>query len=195
MIEKTSFTVSDVSPFGDMWHFLLNAAADSSPVVFAFKSRKQANVCRRLMKEVIARAVAAPQPGEGGPPHVPISWGELIDKVTILEIKEDKIESENALRNIRQELSTLQGVARAVVAADDGMGELKSQLATINERLWRTEDAIRAKEVRLEFDPEFVELARLVYKLNDERSALKRAINIRLKSAIIEEKSYRAGPS
>jgi len=125
-------------------------------------------------------------------PQVPVSWGELIDKVTILEIKRDNIETEDALRNVRLELSLLEAVARPALAAGNEIIELKSRLAAVNEKLWQVEDSIREREARLEFDARFVELARLVYKLNDERSALKRAINIMLKSAIVEEKSYRA---
>ena len=127
-------------------------------------------------------------------PEIPVSWGELIDKITILEIKRDNVETGDALRNVGLELSLLEAVAQPVLAAGDEITGLKSRLAAVNEKLWQIENSIREKEVRLEFDAGFVELARLVYKLNDERSALKRAINTMLKSAIIEEKSYRATP-
>jgi hypothetical protein len=127
-------------------------------------------------------------------PEIPVSWGELIDKITILEIKRDNVETGDALRNVGLELSLLEAVAQPVLAAGDEITGLKSRLAAVNEKLWQIENSIREKEVRLEFDAGFVELARLVYKLNDERSALKRAINTMLKSAIIEEKSYRAMP-
>jgi len=126
-------------------------------------------------------------------PQIPVSWGELIDKITILEIKRGNIESEGALRNVGLELSLLQAIAQPVLAAGE-ITALKSRLAAVNEELWQIENLIREKELRLEFDASFVELARLVYKLNDERSALKRAVNTMLKSAIIEEKSYRAAP-
>jgi hypothetical protein len=127
-------------------------------------------------------------------PEIPVSWGELIDKITILEIKRDNVETGDALRNVGLELSLLEAVAQPVLAVGDEITGLKSRLAAVNEKLWQIENSIREKEVRLEFDAGFVELARLVYKLNDERSALKRAINTMLKSAIIEEKSYRAMP-
>ena len=127
-------------------------------------------------------------------PQIPVSWGELIDKITILEIKRDNLETGDALRNVGLELSLLEAVAQPVLAAGDEITGLKLRLAAVNEKLWQIENSIREKEARLEFDARFVELARLVYKLNDERSALKRAINTMLKSAIIEEKSYRAMP-
>jgi hypothetical protein len=124
-------------------------------------------------------------------PTVPVSWGELIDKVTILEIKSAKIANPAALANIRRELAWLQAIAQPILAEDLVAG-LKRQLKEVNEALWQIEDHIREKEAAAEFDSEFIELARSVYKRNDERSALKRQINAQLNSEIVEEKSYAA---
>jgi hypothetical protein len=121
---------------------------------------------------------------------VPISPGELIDKITILRIKSQRIADEAKLKNVRLELDALQrtwaasSYARADVAADE------SALLAVNERLWVIEDAIRDKERCGEFDAEFIRLARAVYFENDARAAIKRRINLRLGSEIIEEKSY-----
>jgi hypothetical protein len=122
-------------------------------------------------------------------PTAPVSWGELIDKVTILEIKDAKIANSTALINIRHELALLQAIARPILAERQIAG-LKTRLREVNEALWQIEDRIREKEAAAEFDSEFIELARSVYKTNDERSALKRQINTQLGSAIVEEKSY-----
>ncbi len=123
-------------------------------------------------------------------PSVPVSWGELIDKVTILEIKSEKLQSVAALANVRHELALLQALVAPVVAESDEVAELKSRLKAINEKLWDIEDRIREKEASAEFDAEFIALARSVYKTNDERSALKKRINAQLRSTITEEKSY-----
>ena len=123
-------------------------------------------------------------------PSVPVSWGELIDKVTILEIKSEKLQNTDALANVRHELDLLQTFVAPIVAETGEIGDLKSQLKAINTRLWDIEDRIREKEAATTFDAEFIELARSVYKTNDERSALKKRINAQLRSAIVEEKSY-----
>jgi len=124
-------------------------------------------------------------------PVVPISWGELIDKITILEIKQIKITNSTALANIRKELIYL----NKIVIKNDGVEAVinknKAQLLNVNIRLWQVEDDIRDKELKLEFDNDFIELARMVYKLNDERGSLKKIINTLLKSELVEEKSYK----
>ena len=148
-----------------------------------------------MMKEIIARTLAPPMTGEIQAPRVPVSWGELIDKITILELKRDRIENEDALRNVCHELSLLQAAAQPVLAAGGRIAELKSQLAAVNEKLWQLEDLVREKETSRGFDSKFVELARSICKLNDERSMVKREINVQLKSAIVEEKSYRTASS
>jgi tetratricopeptide (TPR) repeat protein len=123
-------------------------------------------------------------------PRVPISWGELIDKITILEIKCARIVNEAALANVRRELSLLSEIGGAQIQAPEALN-LTSKLRRVNEDLWEIEDRIRDKELTKEFDADFIGLARSVYKRNDERAAIKREINILLASEIIEEKSYK----
>ncbi len=125
-------------------------------------------------------------------PNIPVSWGELVDKITILEIKAERIAHPDALKNVRYELALLQAVIDPVLAAVNGIVQLKAQLKSVNERLWRIEDRIREKEALAEFDTEFIALARSVYRTNDDRSAIKTTINERLGSRIREEKSYHA---
>ena len=119
--------------------------------------------------------------------HVPISIGELIDKITILEIKKDKLKNLK-LKNILNELSFLRAVLEknSIFIPD----EIFLQLKSINLTLWDIEDKIRIKEKNKEFDNEFIELARSVYLNNDRRSETKKELNIMLNSEIIEEKSY-----
>ena len=119
--------------------------------------------------------------------NVPISVGELIDKITILEIKKDKLKNIK-LKNILKELSFL----RAVLEKNNILipDEIYFQLKSINLKLWDIEDKIRIKEKNKEFDNEFIELARSVYLNNDRRSETKKELNIMFNSEIIEEKSY-----
>jgi hypothetical protein len=121
---------------------------------------------------------------------VPISPGELLDKITILRIKVARIQDAAKLANVRLELSLLEKTwteagAPAVVAAEE------HALQAVNERLWDIEDRIRDKEAHQTFDRDFVELARSVYVCNDERAALKKRINLQLGSRLVEEKSYK----
>ena len=102
-------------------------------------------------------------------PLVPISWGELIDKITILEIKEVKITSNNALDNIRKELGFLSDIVSNSKGVYDDISLLKNELKEVNLNLWQVEDEIRDKEYSQEFDEEFIRLARSVYRLNDDR--------------------------
>ena len=122
--------------------------------------------------------------------EVPISVGELVDKVTILEIKFEKIEDEDKRENIRRELDALTNVLKPLVAATPGIALLKSELRTINETLWRIEDDIRDCERRRDFGAAFVALARAVYQTNDRRAATKRKIDELAGSELVEEKSY-----
>ena len=122
-------------------------------------------------------------------PLAPVSWGELIDKITILEIKSVEIADAAAHANVLKELRMLQDIAGAHAASDE-IARLKRDLKEVNGALWKIEDAIRDKERQREFDSEFIELARAVYKQNDARAALKRQINAALSSGIVEEKSY-----
>jgi hypothetical protein len=122
-------------------------------------------------------------------PRAPISWGELIDKITILEIKSVQIVNQVARSNVRKELQLLQQIVD-IHAGRDEISRLKKRLKAINSALWRIENAIREKERRGEFDEAFIELARSVYKENDERAFIKRQLNKLLNSEIIEEKGY-----
>ena len=131
-----------------------------------------------------------PHGGTAVTPRVPVSWGELIDKITILEIKTERLRAPAALANAAHELALLRGVLAELADAPSGLAALHGELAAVNRRLWDIEDAIRRKEAAAEFDAEFIELARAVYRSNDERSRIKRAINELLGSDIIEEKQY-----
>ena len=126
---------------------------------------------------------------------VPVSPGELLDKITILRIKSARMSDPEKLRNVRGELDALQatwsasGYSHAEVAAD--VAADVDALMAVNERLWVIEDDIREKERAQVFDAEFIRLARAVYVENDARAAIKRRINLKLGSTIVEEKSYR----
>jgi hypothetical protein len=121
-----------------------------------------------------------------------VSWGEVIDKITILEIKSDKLTAPDALANVRTELDLLAAVAREPLAGNERLSDLKVRLQAVNQALWDIEDDIRDKEARQQFDEGFIALARSVYRRNDERAAIKRQINDLLGSGIVEEKSYRS---
>jgi Family of unknown function (DUF6165) len=121
---------------------------------------------------------------------VPISPGELLDKITILRIKSTRMSDPQKLANVRLELLELEDTWRACAHAKSDIESDVSALLEVNERLWVIEDDIREKERAQAFDAEFIRLARAVYFENDERAAIKRRINIRLGSAIVEEKSY-----
>jgi hypothetical protein len=123
---------------------------------------------------------------------VPISPGELIDKITILEIKSQRMTDATKLRNVRTELALLGDTWSASPFAATDIGVEWSGLRDVNGKLWDIEDRIRDKERDGLFDAEFVELARAVYFTNDERAAIKKRINTKLGSALVEEKSYAA---
>ncbi|MFQ5763504.1 MAG: DUF6165 family protein [Rhodospirillales bacterium] len=127
-----------------------------------------------------------------GPITAEISPGELIDKITILEIKLDRIEDAEKLVNVQAELETLAAARDAAIEPTADLDRLTAGLKAVNERLWEIEDQIRACERDKDFGDRFVELARGVYGNNDERSRLKREINVLLGSRLIEEKSYAA---
>ncbi len=122
--------------------------------------------------------------------HVPISPGELLDKITILEIKVERITDPAKRANVAHELSLLEGVWKDSALEDEFVVELRARLRSVNEALWDIEDAIRAREHAGDFGAAFIELARLVYIRNDERAALKKRVNVHLGSEIVEEKSY-----
>jgi len=121
---------------------------------------------------------------------VPVSYGELLDKIAILQIKSERMSDPAKVENVRAELSALERTWMAHPAAKKDVAELRARLKAVNERLWVVEDDIRAKEKAKAFDDEFVRLARSVYVQNDERARLKKDINLALGSAYVEEKSY-----
>ena len=123
-------------------------------------------------------------------PLAPISWGELLDKITILEIKDARVGDAAKLVNIRNELALLTGIA-APVLGEAQVAPLLARLKAINEALWEIEERIRDKEEAQAFDADFVALARSVYHTNDERAAVKKQINLAVGSSLVEEKSYR----
>jgi hypothetical protein len=123
-------------------------------------------------------------------PHVPVSWGELIDKITILEIKSERLTSNVALANVCKELAALEATVRSAHEGNHSLASLKSDLKMINKALWEIEDKIRMKEALKLFDQEFIELARAVYVQNDARGRVKRQINDLLSSEFVEEKQY-----
>jgi Family of unknown function (DUF6165) len=122
---------------------------------------------------------------------VPISVGELMDKITILEIKSERIKNPSQLENIVHELEALRAV-RLRDIEHAMLDKLSAELKGVNGKLWDVEDAIRDCEARSDFGEPFIELARTVYRLNDERSRLKKAINLASGSRIVEEKSYKS---
>ena len=121
--------------------------------------------------------------------NVPISPGELLDKITILEIKSENIDNEEKLANVKIELKLLSQIWDST-SPDSDLDTLKQELKDNNKALWDIEDKIRIKESNKEFDHVFVELARSVYIQNDKRANTKKKINLKLGSEIVEEKSY-----
>jgi len=124
--------------------------------------------------------------------NVPISPGELIDKITILEIKMERIDDPKKLSNVKTELDLLEKVwQESGLAGKKMISEKRAELKSTNEKLWDIEDDIRLKESKRSFDSEFIELARSVYFNNDHRARIKKEINIGVGSNLVEEKSYR----
>ena len=122
--------------------------------------------------------------------EIKISVGELLDKITILQIKLARITAPDKVRNIRAELRALSKIWQASAYARVDLEAEIAGLKAVNERLWEIEDAIRDKERDARFDREFIELARSVYLNNDQRAGIKRAINAKTGSELVEEKSY-----
>jgi hypothetical protein len=121
---------------------------------------------------------------------VPVSFGELLDKIAILQIKSERMADPAKLANVRAELSALERTWMAHPAAGGELARLRAELKAVNERLWVIEDDIRLKERAQAFDEEFIRLARAVYFENDTRARIKKDINLALGSAYVEEKSY-----
>ena len=122
---------------------------------------------------------------------VPISVGELIDKIVILEIKSERIKNANQLANIANELRALRAVRLGAIDRTR-LDALTADLKRVNAKLWDVEDAISECDARGDFGDSFIELARAVYRFNDERARLKKAINVESGSRLVEEKSYKS---
>jgi hypothetical protein len=122
---------------------------------------------------------------------VPISVGELIDKIVILEIKSERIKNATQLANIANELGALRAVRLGDVDRAR-LDALSAELKRVNAKLWEVEDSIRECDARGDFGDDFIELARAVYRFNDERARLKKAINVESGSRLVEEKSYKS---
>ncbi|MBU6199376.1 MAG: hypothetical protein KGI64_00120 [Xanthomonadaceae bacterium] len=120
----------------------------------------------------------------------PVSFGELIDKITILEIKSEQIGDAAKLANVRTELEMLNATWAQNPASRTDISTERAELKRINQELWDIEDEIRLQEKAQAFDARFIELARAVYFTNDKRAAVKREINLKLGSKLVEEKSY-----
>lgn len=121
---------------------------------------------------------------------VPISPGELLDKITILRIKAARMSDAAKVANVRHELELLEKTWRESGAAAGDIGDEEANLTRVNEALWVIEDEIRDEERAKRFTEKFIELARAVYFTNDERAAIKKHVNTLLGSSIVEEKSY-----
>ena len=122
--------------------------------------------------------------------QVPVSPGEVLDKITILEIKSERISDAGKLANVKRELELLQASWLQSVTEDETVRRIHSELKAINAALWEIEDDIRNKERAREFDQRFIDLARSVYVTNDQRANAKKELNVYLGSEIVEEKSY-----
>ena len=122
--------------------------------------------------------------------NVPMSVGEVLDKITILEIKLENINDTAKLANVETELSQLRPLVAGEMFATDDMVELVAKLKSINKALWDIEDDIRIEESKGDFGARFIELARAVYVTNDQRADVKKQINLATGSTLVEEKSY-----
>jgi hypothetical protein len=122
--------------------------------------------------------------------RIPVAPGELIDKITILEIKMERIRDVAKLANVRAELAELTAARERCLPDSSELAHLTSALKEVNEALWQIEDDLRECERTRDFGPRFIELARFVYQHNDRRASLKRQINEQFGSRLIEEKSY-----
>jgi len=175
-------------PFAAEWRWLLHR--DDSPwypTMRLFRQSEPGNwkpVFERIADQV--RKLLA-KTTESKSITVEIAPGELIDKITILEIKSERISDAEKLRNVRRELDILR---KEALPPSEDLAVLTAKLKAVNAALWDIEDGVRRCEAQVDFGPGFIELARSVYHRNDERSALKRAINELLGSRLIEEKSY-----
>ena len=177
------------------WRWMADGEATPwYPTARLFKQTRRGDwggVFERMASELAKTASSPPADGPAASPAtplVPISLGELIDKITILEIKSERIDDPKKSANIRRELDLLLAVPTPAPTAE--AARLKSELKRVNEMLWEIEDLIRICEREQDFGPDFVALARSVYQTNDRRSAIKRQINDLSGSTLVEEKSY-----
>ena len=123
-------------------------------------------------------------------PYIPVSWGELFDRKTILQIKLKKLQTKSALKNVKKEYTQLSTIFNKNFSKNSNAQKHMLDLKKINQKLWDIEDLIRDKERNKAFDKDFIKLARSVYFTNDDRSRIKRTINETFGSELIEEKSY-----
>ncbi|WP_077530191.1 DUF6165 family protein [Vreelandella utahensis] len=123
--------------------------------------------------------------------RIPVSFGEVLDKITILEIKSERIGDTQKLRHVQAELDALNQHWQEAITEPDRVAVERRELKAVNEKLWEIEDAIREEEAAGRFGERFIELARSVYFSNDERAAIKKRVNLTLGSRFVEEKSYR----
>lgn len=122
--------------------------------------------------------------------EVPLSFGEVLDKITILEIKSERIKDAKKISNVRLELDALNRIWELEIQDTSRIADLRVQLKAVNEELWDIEDDIRTQEAKQDFGLQFVSLARSVYFTNDRRAAIKKEVNLLLGSRFVEEKSY-----
>jgi tetratricopeptide (TPR) repeat protein len=182
-----------VLPAAPDWRWLLDR--EDSPWYPSARLFRQAKwpdwdeVFTRLAAELSRRAAA---PRRLGPVLVEVAPGELLDKLTILEIKAARIADADKLRHVREELRVLTAARDGALPASAELARLTAELKAVNEQLWDVEDELRRCEAGRSFGARFIELARSVYKMNDRRAALKRRVNELLGSHLVEEKSYAA---
>lgn len=122
--------------------------------------------------------------------YVPTAFGDLIDKVTILEIKSERLDDPEKLKNVQTELKMLQDIVDESGLETDNVLDLKQGLKSVNAEIWDLEDQIRDCERKSSFGAEFTRVARSIYRTNDKRAAIKRQINLEVGSTLVEEKSY-----
>lgn len=178
-------------PFAPDWRWLLKRE-DSPwyPTMRLFRQRERGDWQGVFARMAAALADRVAEPSPARPIMVEIAPGELLDKLTILEIKQERIADAAKLANVRSELATLIAARDRAIRPSAALHELTGELKRVNEALWEIEDEIRVCERQADFGPRFVELARAVYHQNDQRAAVKRQINELLGSRLIEEKSY-----
>ena len=124
-------------------------------------------------------------------PKAPVSWGELIDKITILELKVENLVEPDSIKNVSNELHLLEEIYSICLEYNTKVSSSREKLKSINSKLWHIEDSIREKERKKDFGKDFIELARSVYLTNDLRAQIKREINTLVGSELVEEKSYK----